>query len=389
MLAEPRDPGLGALGARRRASPGCRARAPAGRRRRCGASRRACGGRRRAGRATTSLVGEARARRRCRRRRARSQASTFVRAAAHASMAGRMSDSRWSIQPCRVAKRSSSTHSGWPTSSASVANWCSRPTCTMNQPSAARKPCMISGPSSPPRSPIDQKLVTMSVMATIASSMATSTCWPAGASRWRSAASTPMTREQRGADVAERADRATTRRVVALALELVDARHRLDDRGERRPVAVRASRRVAEAGDRQVDAGGVHGRDVVVAEAEAVIGAGLEVLGDDVEPRRQRAARGRGPRGALRSTQIERLPRLLRRNVAPTRRPSGSVIAGSDPRPDLAVDGCSTLTTSAPSRASSWVREGQRLHLLERQDPHAVERLAGAAAASLASLPST
>ena len=42
--------------------------------------------------------------------------------------------------------------------------------------------------------PSDQKLVTMSVMATMASSIAMSTCWPSPvASRWRSAASTPIT----------------------------------------------------------------------------------------------------------------------------------------------------------------------------------------------------
>ena len=52
---------------------------------------------------------------------------------------------------------------------------------------------MISGPRSPRRSPSDQKLVTMSVIATIESSMAMSTCWPMPvASRWRRAASTPM-----------------------------------------------------------------------------------------------------------------------------------------------------------------------------------------------------
>ena len=44
------------------------------------------------------------------------------------------------------------------------------------------------------RTPIDQKLVTMSVIATIASNIAMSTYWPSPVrSRWRSAASTPMT----------------------------------------------------------------------------------------------------------------------------------------------------------------------------------------------------
>jgi hypothetical protein len=64
----------------------------------------------------------------------------------------------------------------------------------MNQPSEARKPSMISAAVAPPRSPSDQKLVTMSVIATMASSIAMSTCWPTPvASRCRSAASTPIT----------------------------------------------------------------------------------------------------------------------------------------------------------------------------------------------------
>ena len=64
--------------------------------------------------------------------------------AAHASIAGRMTSSRWSTQPWRSAKRGSVVHSGWPTSSASAANWGSRPTWMMNQPSDARNPSMIS-----------------------------------------------------------------------------------------------------------------------------------------------------------------------------------------------------------------------------------------------------
>jgi hypothetical protein len=44
---------------------------------------------------------------------------------------------------------------------------------------------------------------------------------------------------------------------------------------------------VAEPRDGQVDDGGVHGGDVVVAQAEALNGTGAEVLGDDVEARRQ------------------------------------------------------------------------------------------------------
>ena len=49
--------------------------------------------------------------------------------------------------------------------------------------------------------------------------------------------------------------------------------------------------------------------------------------------------------------------RLLRRNVAPMKRPSGSVMPGCEPRPDSPV-GASIFTTSAPRRASSCVAYG-------------------------------
>src|SRR5437879_1756096 len=63
------------------------------------------------------------------------------------------------------------------------------------------------------------------------------------------------------------------------------------------------------------------------------------------------------PSGVLRSMHIVRLLRLLRRNVAPTDRPSGSIIVGVDVRPDSPAGG-STFTTSAPSRANSCVAYG-------------------------------
>ena len=47
----------------------------------------------------------------------------------------------------------------------------------MNQPSAARKPCRMPGHGVPMGMPMDQKLGTTSSMATMASSMATSTRW--------------------------------------------------------------------------------------------------------------------------------------------------------------------------------------------------------------------
>ena len=64
----------------------------------------------------------------------------------------------------------------------------------MNQPSRARNPCRMPGQGVPIGMPIDQKLGTTSSTATMASSMATSTCWGCPVrSRWRSAASVPIT----------------------------------------------------------------------------------------------------------------------------------------------------------------------------------------------------
>jgi hypothetical protein len=79
------------------------------------------------------------------------------------------------FQPARVASRGSVSQSGWPTNRASRSNWCSRPTCRMNQPSDARKLSMISSGILPGRTPIDQKLVTTSASETMASSIAMST----------------------------------------------------------------------------------------------------------------------------------------------------------------------------------------------------------------------
>ena len=94
-------------------------------------------------------------------------------------------------------------------------------------------------------------------------------------------------REQRGTDVAEGADRRDQRRSVVGSLQLVDARHRLHDRSERRPAAVRRLDRVAEPRNGHVDDRGVHRGDVLVRQTELRHRPGLGVLGDDVEARRQ------------------------------------------------------------------------------------------------------
>ena len=218
----------------------------------------------------------------------------------------------------------------------------------------------------------------MSVIATIASNIAMSTYWPSPVrSRWRSAARIPITPNRRRADVAERADRDGHRRLARMPV-VVDARHRLDDRRVRRPVAVGRVDRVAEAGDRHVDRARMARGDVGVAEAHPVHRAGLEVLGDDVELRARAPGTARGP-----PATSGRARRCACRSCCAgrSRRPCGPADRASPatrPRPDSPCSGCSTFTTSAPSRASICVANGQRLHLLGRQHAHAVERLAEA-----------
>ena len=73
---------------------------------------------------------------------------------------------------------------------------------------------------------------------------------------------------------------------------------------------------------------------------------------------------------------MERLDRLLRKKVAPTARPSGSVSAGEARSPEVTRAGrfdLDHLGTEAPQELRGV---GQRLHLLEGEDAHAGERLA-------------
>ena len=151
---------------------------------------------------------------------------------------------------------------------------------------AARNPWLISGPVSPFLRPIDQKLDTMSVMAITESNMATSTyCGWSVRSRSRRAARMP-TVANKAAPMSPRPPTGETiGRLVRQALHLVDARHRLDDRGEGRPVPVGGRGHVSEPRHRDVDTAGWTAHEVLEAEAEPLHGPGPEVLGDHVEAR--------------------------------------------------------------------------------------------------------
>ena len=124
----------------------------------------------------------------------------------------------------------------------------------MNQPSDARKPSMISAAVAPPRRPerpevgddvghgdhgVEHRDVDVLARA--------------GGVAVPERGQHADHRVEPGPDVAQRADGRHERRVVAAALELVDARHRLDDRRERRPRVVGRRHGVPEAGHREVD----------------------------------------------------------------------------------------------------------------------------------------
>ena len=70
-----------------------------------------------------------------------------------------------------------------------------------------------------------------------------------------------------------------------------------------------------------------------------------------------------------------RLSRLLRRNVAPTSRPSGSGIGGNEPRPTRRA-GVLDLDHVGAEAGEQLGGVGEGLHLLGGQDADAVERLA-------------
>ena len=293
-----------------------------------------------------------------------------------------MSDSRWSSQPCGVAKRASSAHSGRPMARARSGHWCARSTCSMNQPSAARKPWRIPGHGRAhrhahgPEVRHDVEHRHQGVEHGDVDALA-----PAGAVALAQGGLGADDGEERGHDVAEAAHGRADRRLALGALELVGAAHGLDDGGQRGPAGVggvggarrdRRGRSPRWRGRRRRGARPPRPRSP---------GRGAQWPRRGSSRRRRRSVapgcrtRSR-PAGCLRSTTIERLDRLLRRKVAPTARPSGSVSAGEARAPEVTRAGRLDLDHLGAEAPQQLRGVGQRLHLLEGENAHAGERLA-------------
>ena len=181
-------------------------------------------------------------------------------------------------------------------------------------------------------------------------------------------------REQARADVAQATHGGHQWWRVALTLELVDARHGLGDRGVGRPAVVgRAGG--PEARHRQVHGPGRHRRDVGPAQAHAVQRAGLEVLGHHVEP----GGQVQDHLAALGVLEVH-ADRALVQVVAQERGPHPPALGvghGRQRRPArVAPLGVLHLDHLGAEPGQELGGVGQRLHLLEGQHPHPVERLA-------------
>ena len=180
--------------------------------------------------------------------------------------------------------------------------------------------------------------------------------------------------EERRADVTERADGDRHRRLPRMAV-VVDARHCLDDRRVRGPVAIRRRDRVAEARDRHVDRGRMRGRDRVVPEAHAIHRPGLEVLRDHIEARYQ----CKEQLASLGRFEIETYAALVE-VVAQIGRPDLATVGvehrGRRRAARLAVFGVLHLHDFRAEAGQELRGIRQRLHLLGREHAYAVERLA-------------
>ena len=142
------------------------------------------------------------------------------------------------------------------------------------------------------------------------------------------------------------------RRPVVLAGDAHDPRRGLQQRVVARLVAQRAAR--AERADRAVDEPRVARSAASSGPKPCLLGrARPEALDEHVRAVGEPEQRPRGPRGSPRSTASERLPAFEARNIAPSPSTNGRPQA----RAWSPASG-STLTTSAPSAASSCVAVG-------------------------------
>ncbi len=217
----------------------------------------------------------------------------------------------------------------------------------------------------------------MSVIATMASNIAMSTYCPSPVrSRWRSAARMPITPNSAESDVAERADRDRDAAARRRRLVVVDARHRLDDRRVRGPVAVRrppccrsprSTRRSRRGGPRRR-------RRSRGPCGPCVPGLKFSATTSKCGTSARNSSR---PSAVFRSMPTLRLfegccAGRWRRRCGPRGRPS----PGCDAAARLAVHGVLDLHDVGAEAGQQLRRVRQRLHLLGREHAHAVERLA-------------
>ena len=161
----------------------------------------------------------------------------------------------------------------------------------------------------------------------------------------------------------EPAHRRADRRLALGPLELVGPAHGLDDGGERGPAVVGRGGRAglhgaAEPRDRQVDDRGRGPPPRRRRPAPSRSAAPARKFSATTSKRGARRSTRSRPAGFLRSMTTERLDRLLRMKVAPTARPSGSVMAGMALRPRSPRAGCLDLDDvgAEPARAAGWRR---------------------------------
>ena len=186
--------------------------------------------------------------------------------------------------------------------------------------------------------------------------------------------------EEGGDDVAQPAHGRPDGGLAGRALELVGPAHGLHHGGQRGPPVVggvRGARRhgPAEAGDGQVHHRRVDGGDVGVGQAQPLRRPGPEVLGHDVEARGQREHQVAAA-GVLQVDDDGALVEVVAQEGGADRPSVGVGHGRQGGTPEVAGPGRLDLHDLGPQPAEQLGGPGQGLHLLEREDAHAVEGLA-------------